>query len=106
VQLPKQIKDVFEEFTQMYEKLKRNSKNTDTDPKSAKQKAIILTWNIDHGSCEIKTYRVSDQTRKLILLTMNCKQGLILLQFTSPESRKSPSEIAKSLSVMTSAQVT
>lgn len=54
VSLPKQIKDVFEEFTQMYEKSKRNSKSSENENnKNSKQKAIILTWNINYGNCEI-----------------------------------------------------
>ena len=33
VALPKQLKDVFEEFTQMYEKSKRTNKSTENDNK-------------------------------------------------------------------------
>lgn len=40
------------------------------------------------------------------MMKMDCKQGLILLQFSNPDTKKSPSEIAKSLGVMTSKQVT
>lgn len=52
----------------MYEKSKRNSKSQDSDPKAAKQKAIILTWSTELGHCEIQTYRISDRRRTAIML--------------------------------------
>jgi hypothetical protein len=104
--VPKQIKDVFEEFTQMYEKSKRTNKGSDAQQESkAKQRAIILTWNINYGECQLQTYRISDKTQKKFVVKASCLQGLVLLCFSSAETNKSANDIAKSLGVVTAKQV-
>lgn len=70
---PKQIKDVYEEFTQMYEKSKRGKPvKNDTAGKNPQSKAIILTWNLNLGHCEIQTYTLSDPNRELFILKTTC----------------------------------
>lgn len=55
-------KDIFEEFTQMYEKNKRGKQTAGKDSASSKNekkknankmKAIIITWDINFGEVEV-----------------------------------------------------
>jgi hypothetical protein len=96
---PKQIKEVFEEFTQMYEKSKRGkpTKAAEAQGKNPQSRAIILTWNVDYGECELQTYTLSDPNRELFVLSVTCMQGLLLLNFPSKESKKSAQELAKAI---------
>lgn len=95
--IPRQLKDVFEEFTQMYERNKRGTTNRNAthdkekggSGKASKQKeagknnqnptAIIMNWYFLQGDCELQTYTLSDQKREPFLLKLSCMQGLILL---------------------------
>ena len=76
---PKEISNLQEEFTQIYEKLKRG-KSTSQDKKQPKKQAIIVTWNVQLGDCELQTYCLSDPSRRFVL-KVNLIQALILLQF-------------------------
>lgn len=97
--MPREIKDIYEEFTQMYERSKRgtssakapggadsksgkNSRTKDDKAKAAtnpQANAIIMNWNIFMGDCELQTYSLSDQDRVKFTLKLSCLQGLVLL---------------------------
>ena len=98
--MPREIKDIYEEFTQMYERSKRgtssakaagpdsksgkNSRSKDDKAKAASNpqaNAIIMNWNIFMGDCELQTYSLNDPNRAAFTLKLSCLQGLILLQF-------------------------
>lgn len=98
--IPRQLKDVFEDFIQMYERSKRGSKGS-ASGKNSKNKqekapaAIIMNWLFMYGDCELQTYTLSDSKRQPFLLKMSCQQGLIMLQFQAQEDKRSARELAK-----------
>ena len=102
--IPKQLKDVFEDFIQMYERTKRVSKpSAGPSGKNSKNKqpekapaAIIMNWVFNQGSCELQTYTLSDHKRQPFLIKLSCNQGLVLLQFHAKEDKRSARELAKS----------
>lgn len=61
----------------MYEKTKRSKgqsqkqKETEKDGKS-RAKAIIITWNIKYGDCELQTYALNDPKKQIFILQLNC----------------------------------
>jgi hypothetical protein len=97
--MPREIKDIYEEFTQMYERSKRgtsgakgpggadsksgkNSRTKDDKAKAAtnlQANAIIMNWNIFMGDCELQTYSLNDPDRIKFTLKLSCLQGLVLL---------------------------
>lgn len=83
----------------MYEKSKRGkpTKAAEAQGKNPQSRAIILTWNVDYGECELQTYTLSDPNRELFVLSVTCMQGLLLLNFPSKESKKSAQELAKAI---------
>lgn len=81
VSFPRQVKDALEEFTQMYE---RQKKGTQTQQKKDdKQRAIILTWDIRQGDCQLSTYALSDPEKRVFTIELSCLHGLLLLNFNS-----------------------
>ena len=101
VTFPKGLKDVFEEFTQLYEQKKRGQSNPDQKKKDKTQHSqqVIMTWNIQYGDCELQTYTMSDPSKKLFVVKMSCMLGLILLNFQSKESKKSISDVQKATGI-------
>lgn len=83
----------------MYEKSKRGkpTKAAEAQGKNPQSRAIILTWNVNYGECELQTYTLSDPNRELFVLSVTCMQGLLLLNFPSKESKKSAQELAKAI---------
>ena len=100
------MKDVFEEFIQMYERSKRSStKQVSSENSKAKQKAIILTWNINYGNCLLQTYSLCDDSKTIFFVEMSCIHGVILLQFQKSTDEKNEREISKDTDVGTAKQV-
>ena len=63
----------------MYEKSKRGKGNSaqkqkdgDKDGKNRQSKAIIVTWNIKYGDCELQTYALNDKNKQIFVLHLNC----------------------------------
>jgi hypothetical protein len=75
----------------MYERSKRSKGTTDKESKG-KQKAIILTWNINYGTCILQTYSFCDPSKRLFSVEMSCVHGVIMLNFQN-EKEKSTHEI-------------
>ena len=83
----------------MYEKSKRGkpTKAAEAQGKNPQSRAIILTWNVDYGECDLQTYTLSDTTKELFVLSVTCMQGLLLLNLHSKDSKKTAKELAKGI---------
>jgi len=81
---PREIKNVLEDFTKMYEKVKRVSQEHQTKKKDDKQpQAILLSWDVRFGNCELETWSLADPHKSKFTITMTCVHGLILLNLNS-----------------------